>query len=115
MSNGPLPLAAGWPSAAAVPLLAGTDAPIPGATYGASIHSEMALLVRDGLEPVQALAAATSAPARAFHLDDRGFIRPGMRADLLLVDGNPTTDILATRNILAVWKRGVKVARQGSR
>jgi imidazolonepropionase-like amidohydrolase len=94
-----------------VPLLAGTDAPVPGATYGASVHGELALLVRDGLTPVQALAAATSVPARSFHLADRGWIRPGMRADLVLVHGDPTTNILATRNIIAVWKRGVRVQR----
>jgi cytosine/adenosine deaminase-related metal-dependent hydrolase len=65
-----------------VPILAGTDAPAPGQTYGASLHGELALLVRAGLTPLQALAAATSAPARAFRLADRGRIRPGLRADL---------------------------------
>src|SRR5438034_6382467 len=55
-----------------VPLLTGTDAPVPGTTYGASVHVELALLVRDGLTPLQALAAATSVPAQAFHLADRG-------------------------------------------
>ena len=34
-----------------------------------------------------------------------------MRADMVLVDGDPTSDILATRNIVAVWKRGVRVQR----
>ena len=63
------------------------------------------------MTPLQALAAATSAPARAFRLTDRGCIRPGMRADLLLVEGDPTQDILATRNIVAVWKRGVRIQR----
>jgi imidazolonepropionase-like amidohydrolase len=96
---------------AGVPLLAGTDAPMPGTTYGASLHDELALLVRAGLTPEQALAAATSSPARAFGLGDRGTIRPGMRADLVLVEGNPASDIRATRNIIAVWKRGVRVAR----
>ena len=94
-----------------VPLLTGTDAPVPGTTYGASVHVELALLVRDGLTPVQALAAATSVPAQAFHLSDRGWIRPGMRADLVLVEGDPTTNILATRNIVAVWKRGIRAQR----
>jgi imidazolonepropionase-like amidohydrolase len=37
---------------------------------------------------------------------DRGFVRPGFRADLVLVDGDPTSDIRATRDIVAVWKRG---------
>jgi imidazolonepropionase-like amidohydrolase len=94
-----------------VPILAGTDSPAAGATYGASVHGEMELLVEDGMTPVQALAAATSVPADKFGLQDRGQIKEGMRADLLLVDGDPTTNILVTRNIVAVWKRGVAVKR----
>jgi imidazolonepropionase-like amidohydrolase len=98
--------------AANVPILVGTDAPVPGTTYGAAVHSELKLLVGDGLTPVQALAAATSVPARIFHLDDRGRIREGLRADLVLVQGDPTTNILATRQIVAVWKKGVPVERK---
>jgi imidazolonepropionase-like amidohydrolase len=96
---------------AGVPLLTGTDSPTPGSTYGASLHGELELLVRNGLTPVQALIAATSAPATAFRLSDRGRILPGKRADLLLVDGDPTRNILDTRKIIAVWKRGVPVLR----
>ena len=97
--------------AAHVPILAGTDAPIPGTTYGASVHAELAEYVRDGMTPSQALTTATLEPARVFHLNDRGAIRSGLRADLVLVDGDPTRDILATRRIVAVWKRGVRVSR----
>jgi imidazolonepropionase-like amidohydrolase len=78
------------------------------------VHGEMMLLVRGGLSPIQALAAATSVPARIFHLDDRGSIREGFRADLLLVQGDPTTNILATRQIVEVWKKGVPVQRKKS-
>jgi imidazolonepropionase-like amidohydrolase len=98
-----------------VPILAGTDAPNPGTAHGASMHGELFLLVGAGLTPVEALAAATSAPARAFHLDDRGQIVPGRRADLLLVNGDPTTDITATRSIVAVWKAGVELDRESYR
>ena len=96
---------------AGVPLLTGTDTPAPGATYGASVHGELELLVNDGLTPIQALVAATSAPAAAFRLTDRGRILPGKRADLLLVQGDPARNILDTRNIVAVWKRGIAVKR----
>ena len=96
--------------AARVPILAGTDAPVPGTAYGASLHGELALLVADGLTPEAALAAATSIPAHTFHLKDRGRVRPGLRADLLLVDDDPTRDILATRRIVAVWKHGDPVS-----
>ena len=101
--------------AAHVPVLAGTDAPNPGTSHGASIHRELELLVRAGLTPQEALAAATSAPATAFHLDDRGLIAPGKRADLLLVKGDPTQDILATRDIVSVWKLGVEDDRASYR
>ncbi|HEX6199014.1 MAG TPA: amidohydrolase family protein, partial [Thermoanaerobaculia bacterium] len=97
--------------AAGVPILAGTDAPNPGTVHGASLHQEMELLVKAGLTPAEALAAATSAPADAFGLDDRGRIAPGLRADLLLVEGDPTTEITATRAIRRIWKGGHPVAR----
>ena len=94
--------------AAHVPILAGTDAPNPGTSHGLSIHRELELLVRSGLTPTEALAAATSVPATRFHLDDRGSIAAGKRADLLLVKGDPTNDITATRDIVSVWKLGVE-------
>jgi imidazolonepropionase-like amidohydrolase len=98
-----------------VPLLAGTDAPNPGTTHGASIHRELELLVEAGLTPVQALAAATSVPAREFHLPDRGRIAAGLRADFLLVKGDPTRDIKDTRAIVAVWKEGIPADRAAYR
>ncbi len=94
-----------------VPILAGTDAPNPGTTHGVSLHRELELLVRAGLTPTEALASATSVPARAFRIADRGRIAAGMRADLVLVNGDPTVDITATRAITAVWKAGVKFDR----
>jgi imidazolonepropionase-like amidohydrolase len=72
----------------------------------------MELLVAAGLTPVQALTAGTAAAARAFRLTDRGRVASGMRADLVLVAGDPTTDILATRRIVGVWKKGVPVTRE---
>jgi imidazolonepropionase-like amidohydrolase len=95
-----------------IPILAGSDPPNAGAMHGAGMHRELQLLVEAGLAPLEALAAATSTPARMFRLVDRGRIAPGLRADLLLVDGDPTMDIAATRNIVAVWKRGVRFDRQ---
>ena len=97
--------------AAGVPVLAGTDAPYPGLTYGASLHRELEHLVDAGMTPAAALAAATSAVAKAFRMNDRGRIRTGMRADLLLVGGDPSKQIRDTRNIVEVWKRGVRVGR----
>jgi hypothetical protein len=96
---------------AGVPILAGTDAPNPGTTHGASLHRELELLVQAGLTPAEALAAATSVPARVFRIPDRGRIAAGLRADLVLVNGDPTTDIKAARSIVGVWKGGVRFDR----
>lgn len=100
---------------AGVPILAGTDAPNPGTAHGASMHRELELLVEAGLEPVEALRAATSVPARTFGLQNRGRIAAGMRADLLLVEGDPTADITATREIRGVWKAGRRIDREAFR
>lgn len=97
--------------AAGVDILAGSDAPNPGTAHGASLHHELELLVRAGLTTSEALAAATSLPAKHFKLAERGRIAAGMRADLMLVDGNPLDDITATRAIAAVWKNGHSVER----
>lgn len=90
-----------------VPILAGTDAPNPGTAHGASLHGEMQLLVDAGLTPIEALRSATSVPSDMFHLNDRGRIAAGKRADLVLVRGDPTVDITASRDIISVWKLGV--------
>jgi imidazolonepropionase-like amidohydrolase len=90
-----------------VPILAGTDAPAPGLAHGLSLHRELELLVLSGLTPTAALKAATSEPARAFGFHDRGRIAAGLRADLLLVNGDPTVDIKSTRDIAGIWKLGV--------
>lgn len=91
---------------AGVPILAGTDAGNAGTLYGISMHRELAALVEAGLTPAAALAAATSAPAAAFRLGQRGCVATGCKADLLLVEGDPTRDITATRRIVEVWKDG---------
>ncbi|SEF79304.1 Imidazolonepropionase [Nonomuraea solani] len=94
---------------AGVPLLAGTDATPFGPAHGAALHRELLLLTRAGLTPEQALRSATSATARCFGLADRGVVAPGRRADLLLIEGDPTTDITATRSIAGVWRAGTRL------
>jgi imidazolonepropionase-like amidohydrolase len=93
---------------AGVPILAGTDMP---EISGLTMHRELETLVSVGLDPEHALIAATSAPADAFGLEDRGRIAPGARADLLLVVGDPTANISVTRDIVGVWKLGVEADR----
>jgi imidazolonepropionase-like amidohydrolase len=91
---------------AGVPILAGTDAPNPGIVHGASLHRELQRLVAAGVAPHEALAAATSRTAACFGLTDRGWIKPGFTADLVLVDGRPDERIADTQRVAAVWRRG---------
>ncbi|WP_165168470.1 amidohydrolase family protein [Rothia uropygialis] len=92
-------------------LLAGTDAnQAPGVpanvVHGTSLHEELHLLNQAGLSPVEVLQSATSLNARTFQLDDRGIVEPGKRADLVLVTGDPTREVTATREIQRVWLGG---------
>ncbi|MGW4401112.1 amidohydrolase family protein [Amycolatopsis nivea] len=101
--------------AAGVDVLAGTDVSMPetffgGLAHGASLHHELQYLVEAGLTPERALRAATATTARRFRLSDRGRVAEGLRADLLLVDGDPTRDISNTLNIRAIWRRGARLA-----
>jgi imidazolonepropionase-like amidohydrolase len=104
--------AAGMLHRAGVTLLAGTDATPFAPQHGTAMHRELALLVEAGLTNTEALAAATSVPARHFGLTNRGRVAPGLRADLLLVDGDPTIDISAAGAVVDVWRRGVRQTRQ---
>lgn len=96
---------------AGIPILAGTDSINAGTTHGASLHGELALLVAAGLTIEEALASATSVPARVLSLEGRGHIAPGARADLVLVEGDVRTDIHLTRNIALVLHAGHEVPR----
>jgi imidazolonepropionase-like amidohydrolase len=88
---------------AGIPIMTGTDQTIP----GHSIHREIELYVKAGFTPMEAIQAATVVPARAMGLDkDSGSLDVGKRADLIVIDGDPLTDIRNTRNITAVIANG---------
>ncbi|KAK2685421.1 hypothetical protein QWA68_015617 [Fusarium oxysporum] len=98
---------------AGVTILAGSDAntaPFVPANppFGDSLHDELELLVRAGLSPVDALRGATSLAASSFGFHDRGQIKMGYRADLVLLDADPTTNIQNSRSIKKVWAAGVQ-------
>ncbi len=90
-----------------VTLLAGTDAGVFANVPGQSLIEELALLVRAGLSPYQALATATRHPAQAFGLGDQiGQVTAGRTADLILVDADPTRDIAAVQALSGLIVRG---------
>lgn len=71
------------------------------------MHQELALFVEAcGFTPVEALRSATSGPAKRFKFSDRGLIKEGLRADLVLVEGDPTEDIDHTLDLRGVWTEG---------
>ena len=87
---------------AGVPIVAGTDA-----LAGFTLHSELALYVKAGLTPAQAIQVATYNGAKYTNtLNDRGTISVGKFADLILVDGDPTRNIEDIRKVAVVMTRG---------
>ena len=73
---------------------------------------EMEAMQRAGMAAAQVIIAATSGNASIFHLSDRGQVKPGLLADLIAVDGDPTRDITAVRRIRLVMKGGQVVREQ---
>lgn len=91
----------------------GTDAGTPGNHHGQNAQ-ELQHMVALGMDPLAALMAGTSVAADLLDFPDRGRIAAGAAADLLLVPGDPTTDIGAAADPsrhLALWKDGAPVAR----
>jgi hypothetical protein len=92
--------------------LAASGAPVDGAMPGISLHTELELLVRLGLSPREALAAATNNYALQFGWNELGLIAPGRRADVLVVDGDPTANIWNARRIAALILDGNVIDRE---
>jgi imidazolonepropionase-like amidohydrolase len=91
-------------------IVAGTDTPQQFVVPGASLHRELELYVASGLSPADALRSATMDAAELLGIAERtGTIDVGKDADLVLLDGDPLTDIRATRRIVAVVRGGVLV------
>ncbi len=94
-------------------VLAGSDAQ-SGVFPGAGLHRELGLLVESGMTPAEAIRAATFDAARflARSMDPPfGTVAVGKRADLLLVDGDPTADLANLARIKVVMKQGVPLER----
>ncbi len=88
---------------AGVPIVAGTDKALP----GHSLHRELELYVKAGLMPSEVIQLATSGSARVMGMEHEvGTIAPGMRADLILVDGDPLQDFAVLRKVTRVVAKG---------
>lgn len=95
---------------AGITVVAGTDAnetPFAPVAHGPSLHDEIDYLIEAGMTPSEALRAATTSAAEALGLGDRGRIVEGSRADFLLVDEDPLTDVALLRTPAEVWVGGV--------
>ncbi len=93
--------------AAGILMAAGTDAPYPGLFQGEGIHRELELLVDSGWTPLQAIRAATYDAARIMKAETTwGSLQKGLRADILVVAGDPASHIGATQNIDTVIQGG---------
>lgn len=93
----------------------GTDSgAMPQRVIGFAEHRELELMTQAGFTPTQALSAATRDAAMLLGLDDRGTLAVGKRADFVVLDADPTADILNSRRIHAVWQAGTQVAGPAS-
>lgn len=92
---------------AGVVFMAGTDTPIGIQTPGVSLHNELAVLVKAGLTPLEAIRTATYNPALYFKMENElGSVKEGMWADLLILNSDPLENIENTKKIEAVIKQG---------
>ena len=99
---------------AGVPLAAGTDMGSP-FTGPEALHDEIAQLAGLGMTAHEAIQAATLEGARVLGLEDElGTVRPGRRADLLVLDGDPLADLGATRRIRHLLQDGELRIRDGA-
>ncbi len=96
---------------AGVKLLAGSDSLDRYDFVGTSLHRELQMLVSAGLTPLEALQTATMNPAEFLAQKNAGTISQGNRADMVLLDGDPTLDIGNTQKISGVVLRGRFLAR----
>jgi imidazolonepropionase-like amidohydrolase len=91
---------------AGVPICMGGDVGV--FTHGKN-WLEMEAMQRAGMSPAEVLISATSRNAKILHLTDRGAIRPGLLADLVAVEGDPTRDVSAVEHVRMVMKGGAIV------
>ena len=90
----------------------GTDSgATPVRAFGFSEHMELQLLVQAGLTPLQAITVGTKNAAQLLHVSSEfGTLTPGLKANFIVLDKDPSLDIHNTESIVSVWKDGKKVS-----
>jgi imidazolonepropionase-like amidohydrolase len=102
--------------AAGARIVLGTDAGVSAKySYGFAEHHEIGMYVRLGMAPADAIVAATSRPTEVLRIKDTGMLLKGKRADFIVLNANPLTDIRNTREIDAVYLYGAKLDRESLR
>ena len=102
--------------AAGARIVLGTDAGVSAKySYGFAEHHEIGMYVRLGMAPADAIVAATSRPTEVLRINDTGMLIKGKRADFIVLNANPLTDIRNTREIDAVYLYGAKLDRDSLR
>lgn len=90
-------------AAAGIPIVSGTDSPVPGLVPGFALHDELEALAAAGLSNRQVLESTTRLACQWLGVaDDRGTVEVGKRADLLLLDADPLANVANTRKIAAL-------------
>lgn len=103
MHRSGIPIAAGTDSIGSIPLLINYP-------FGRSLHCELQNLVDVGFGNAEVIQAATGGAASLYRLKDRGSISAGMRADLILLNSNPISNITNSLDIASSWAAGVKIS-----
>jgi imidazolonepropionase-like amidohydrolase len=93
--------------AAGIPIAMGTDAGNPGTAHGPSVYREMEALRGAGLSPDDVLASSTIVAARALGIaDETGSLEPGKRADLVVLDADPLSNVANYQRVRLVMRNG---------
>jgi imidazolonepropionase-like amidohydrolase len=99
---------------AGVKLVLGTDVGgnTGGPLFGWTEHMELENMVAAGMTPASAISAATRGSADALRLTELGTIAAGKRADFIVLNANPLSDITLSREIQTVYQRGIRLNRE---